>query len=212
MAQYLVIEDFAGGSFNMPAGSVIDGSSGSFNVPALQAAGMAAVVYDAATMAALVAAYRIVRANRGPQPGVLASLLQAGGAFPSLGPVVVGDTGTGGTKGLVPAPAAGDAAASKFLKADGSWAIAGGSIGVWLSDAPPLVPHAKDDEVTAGTLDAKWTEKDSGNRMVPSVEKWAHSLALHGWRRSEKRLAVSSGACIRIRFLRKTLDTLRIDA
>ena len=35
---------------------------------------------------------------------------------------VVGDSGSGGTKGLVPAPAAGDSAASKFLKADGTWA------------------------------------------------------------------------------------------
>ena len=35
--------------------------------------------------------------------------------------VMVGDSGAGGTKGLVPAPAAGDAAALKFLKADGSW-------------------------------------------------------------------------------------------
>jgi hypothetical protein len=35
---------------------------------------------------------------------------------------VVGDAGAGGTKGLVPAPAAGDAAAAKFLKADGTWA------------------------------------------------------------------------------------------
>lgn len=34
---------------------------------------------------------------------------------------VVGDSGAGGTKGLVPAPAAGDAAAGKFLKADGAW-------------------------------------------------------------------------------------------
>jgi len=34
---------------------------------------------------------------------------------------MVGDSGSGGTKGLVPAPAAGDAAASKFLKADGTW-------------------------------------------------------------------------------------------
>lgn len=33
----------------------------------------------------------------------------------------VGDSGSGGTKGLVPAPAAGDAAADKFLKADGTW-------------------------------------------------------------------------------------------
>lgn len=33
----------------------------------------------------------------------------------------VGDSGSGGTKGLVPAPASGDAAAAKFLKADGTW-------------------------------------------------------------------------------------------
>lgn len=37
----------------------------------------------------------------------------------------VGDSGSGGTKGLVPAPAAGDAAAGKVLKADGSWGAAG---------------------------------------------------------------------------------------
>lgn len=34
----------------------------------------------------------------------------------------VGDSGSGGVKGLVPAPAAGDAAANKFLKADATWA------------------------------------------------------------------------------------------
>jgi len=39
----------------------------------------------------------------------------------------VGDSGAGGTKGLVPAPAAGDAAALKFLKADGTWAQPAGS-------------------------------------------------------------------------------------
>lgn len=42
-------------------------------------------------------------------------------------PVMVGDIGSGGTKGAVPAPSAGDAAASKFLKADGTWSTAGGS-------------------------------------------------------------------------------------
>ena len=36
---------------------------------------------------------------------------------------VVGDSGSGGTKGLVPAPGAGDTAATKFLKANGSWEI-----------------------------------------------------------------------------------------
>jgi hypothetical protein len=34
---------------------------------------------------------------------------------------VVGDTGLGGTKGLAPAPAAGDAVANKYLKANGTW-------------------------------------------------------------------------------------------
>ncbi len=36
---------------------------------------------------------------------------------------MVGDAGAGGTKGLVPAPAAGDAAAGKYLKADGTWTV-----------------------------------------------------------------------------------------
>ena len=40
---------------------------------------------------------------------------------------MVGDSGSGGTKGLVPAPASGDAAALKFLKADGTWATPTGS-------------------------------------------------------------------------------------
>lgn len=40
---------------------------------------------------------------------------------------MVGDSGAGGTKGLVPAPAAGDAAAVKFLKADGTWEAPAGA-------------------------------------------------------------------------------------
>lgn len=40
-------------------------------------------------------------------------------------PAVIGDSGSGGTKGLVPAPGAGDAAAGKFLKADGTFAVPG---------------------------------------------------------------------------------------
>lgn len=37
-------------------------------------------------------------------------------------PLMVGDAGSGGAPGAVPAPAAGDGAAGKFLRADGSWA------------------------------------------------------------------------------------------
>lgn len=40
---------------------------------------------------------------------------------------VVGDSGSGGTRGLVPPPGAGDAAAGKFLKADGTFAVVTGS-------------------------------------------------------------------------------------
>lgn len=40
---------------------------------------------------------------------------------------VVGDSGSGGTKGLVPAPGAGDAAANKFLHADGTFKTPAGS-------------------------------------------------------------------------------------
>lgn len=36
-------------------------------------------------------------------------------------PILVGDSGSGGVAGVVPAPASGDAAADKFLKADGTW-------------------------------------------------------------------------------------------
>lgn len=43
---------------------------------------------------------------------------------------MVGDSGSGGAKGLAPAPGAGDAAAAKFLKADGTWAVPAGSGGV----------------------------------------------------------------------------------
>lgn len=41
----------------------------------------------------------------------------------------VGDSGSGGTKGLVPAPATGDAAAGKFLKADGTFSVPPGTSG-----------------------------------------------------------------------------------
>ncbi len=46
-----------------------------------------------------------------------------GSAFKTIGRdnQLIGDTGSGGTRGLVPAPASGDAAANKFLKADGTW-------------------------------------------------------------------------------------------
>lgn len=42
---------------------------------------------------------------------------------------MVGDTGAGGVQGAVPAPAAGDAAAVKFLRADATWAVPSSNLG-----------------------------------------------------------------------------------
>jgi len=52
---------------------------------------------------------------------------------------VVGDSGSGGTKGLVPAPAAGDTAAARFLSAAGTWtaAVPVGSITMYGANAAP---------------------------------------------------------------------------
>lgn len=51
-------------------------------------------------------------------------------AEPSGSAEFTGDTGEGGEKGLVPAPASGDAASNKFLCADGTWAETPAAAGV----------------------------------------------------------------------------------
>lgn len=53
----------------------------------------------------------------------------SGSAVTAMLSNMVGDSGSGGTKGLAPAPAAGDAAAGKFLKADATWAVPSGGGG-----------------------------------------------------------------------------------
>jgi hypothetical protein len=59
--------------------------------------------------------------------------------------VMVGDTGSGGLAGNAPAPASGDAAAGKYLKADGTWAVPPGNLGTFTEE---LVTFSG----TAGTL------------------------------------------------------------
>jgi hypothetical protein len=71
---------------------------------------------------------------------------------------VVGDSGSGGTKGLVPAPASGDAAASKFLKADGTWAVPSGGGGG--SVATDTIWNAAGDLVVG-------TGSDTAARLAP---------------------------------------------
>jgi hypothetical protein len=66
---------------------------------------------------------------------------------------LIGANGVAGVKGLAPAPAAGDAAAGKFLKADATWAVPpGGGAGLTISDTPPASP-------TVGML---WWQSSTG--------------------------------------------------
>jgi len=107
-----------------------------------------------------------------------ASVTPAAGKLPRAGssgeidaawvPPLRGDTGAGGAAGLAPAPAAGDAAAGKYLKADGTWAVPpGGATGdsvsvnasavadANFSDALPAAPAGADQGINV-----RW-QKDS---------------------------------------------------
>lgn len=85
-------------------------------------------------------------------------------------PAVIGDSGSGGTKGLVPAPAAGDAAANKFLHADGTFkAPAGsGSIGGSTGSTDNAVLRA---DGTGGSTaqSSAITVDDNGAVTVPEI-------------------------------------------
>ena len=65
-------------------------------------------------------------------PGGTEKFLRGDGAFavPNGSTAFDGDTGDGGSAGLVPAPAGGDAAANKFLSASGAWAVPPSAAGV----------------------------------------------------------------------------------
>lgn len=99
---------------------------------------------------------------------------------------MVGDSGTGGVAGTVPAPASGDAAAGKFLKADGTWAAPAGG-GTWggitgtLSDQTDLQSalDAKLDDSqldTDGTLAADSDSKIASQKATKTYADTALAL------------------------------------
>lgn len=70
-----------------------------------------------------------------PPTGQQDIVFQSDGATPqqsisAYDPVMVGDSGSGGKAGNVPAAGSGDAAAGKFLKADGTFAVPTKGVGV----------------------------------------------------------------------------------
>jgi hypothetical protein len=71
---------------------------------------------------------------------------------------MVGDSGAGGTKGLAPAPASGDAAAGKFLKADGTWVAPSGT------GAPASAQYVT--LATDGTLTSERVLTGSANQVT----------------------------------------------
>lgn len=133
----------AGGTFTVPASGLIVGASNPFSDSAGTLTLQNIDALDATTEATIEAAIDTL-ANLTSIQGRTVTLADAGanaifgwddtaGAYENLSAAeatailsaFVGDSGAGGTKGLVPAPIAGDA--TKFLKGDGSWAaIPGG--------------------------------------------------------------------------------------
>lgn len=76
----------------------------------------------------------------------------------------VGDSGSGGTKGVVPAPAAGDAAAGKFLKANGSWAVPSG--GSWSTYTPTI--SAQSGTITTASATGRYIQ--TGKIVIAEID------------------------------------------
>lgn len=77
--------------------------------------------------------------------------------------VMVGDNGVvAGTQGAVPAPALGDAAAAKYLKADGTWATVASNLGGYC-----LIRDQKASGTDGGTsIATTWTARDLNTEVV----------------------------------------------
>lgn len=135
---------------------------------------------------------KIVRVNAG------ATALEAVSAVPAAQmTVMVGDSGSGGTQGAAPAPGAGDAAANKFLKSDGTWAVTPGVLTVVsVTNAAAAASVAFTSLASGYDYRVRYngvfgSVADKALRMKVSVDNGANYLAADYWNASDTTAATS---------------------
>lgn len=104
-------------------------------------------------------------------------------------PAFTGDSGAGGVKGLVPAPASGDAAALKYLKADGTWAT---------------TPTASIPNLQVVSKTATYSASTSDDLILCSAAGGAFTINLYA-------VSGNSGKVIRIKKTDTTFNAITID-
>lgn len=123
---YLGLGDFAIFLAKQPAGAYLTALSGDVTASG-PGAGVATLSSSAVTNAKLAnMADQRVKGNISGGSAAPSDLTSA--QVTAFLANFVGDSGSGGTKGLVPAPASGDAAALKYLGANGQWSVVPGSM------------------------------------------------------------------------------------
>lgn len=120
-----------------------------------------------------MAASRIKGRNSGGGTGPPEDL--TGTQVSALLPVFSGDSGSGGVKGQVPAPATGDAALGRFLSAAGTWSVPDlGNVTRVYGDGPDT---AVDRPVTAGLVDFYNCSNPSVNNTLSPGDRWLEYVA-----------------------------------
>ncbi len=125
----------------------------------------------------------------------------------------VGDSGAGGTKGLVPAPAAGDALAGKYLDADGTWTVppSGGGGDVFLANNQTFTgtnTFSKNGATSTSALEATGTVFAGGSAATtfPLVRIVDSSVITTSWNTSGTYLGVNAKSTFTGRLLDLQLD------
>jgi hypothetical protein len=85
-------------------------------------------------------------------------------------PTFTGDSGSGGVKGLVPAPSAGDAAAGRYLDSDGTWSVPPGAVSSVAGRTGAVVLDGTDVSFTQGGTGASARNVTIKSREIVSVK------------------------------------------